>query len=155
MSIHIINGDLFETTAKYICHQVNCKGKMGSGVAKQIRERYPEVYSAYRLECNLFDEQGNPRDLLGSNLPVQADDGKIICNMFAQNAYGYDGACYTDYEAFRMCLIELAIYVPAGDTIAMPYKIGCGLGGGDWSVIEGLISTVLGDRFIVELWRKE
>lgn len=63
MSIHIINGDLFETTAKYICHQVNCKGKMGSGVAKQIRERYPEVYSAYRLECNLFDEQGNPRNL--------------------------------------------------------------------------------------------
>ena len=72
MSIHIINGDLFETTAKYICHQVNCKGKMGSGVAKQIRERYPEVYSAYRLECNLFDEQGLPKSLLGIILPVQA-----------------------------------------------------------------------------------
>ena len=33
MSVRVIDGDLFNTKAKYICHQVNCKGKMGSGVA--------------------------------------------------------------------------------------------------------------------------
>lgn len=45
--------------------------------------------------------------------------------------------------------------VPAGETIAMPFKIGCGLGGGDWNVIFGLIQKELSDKYIVELWRKE
>ena len=33
--------------------------------------------------------------------------------------------------------------------------IGCGLGGGDWNVILGLIQTELSDKYTVELWRKE
>ena len=36
--IKIINGDLFDTDANIICHQVNCKGKMGSGVALQVKK---------------------------------------------------------------------------------------------------------------------
>lgn len=154
MSVRVIDGDLFNTKAKYICHQVNCKGKMGSGVAKQIRDKYPEVYSAYRLECNLFDEQGFPKSLMGIILPVQTDDGKVIINMFAQNNYGYGGACYTDYRAFQMCLIEIAELLPKGSAIAMPYRIGCGLGGGDWSTIETLITKYLGKKFDVELWKR-
>ena len=154
MSVRVIDGDLFNTTAKYICHQVNCKGKMGSGVAKQIRDKYPEVYSAYRLECNLFDEQGLPKSLPGIILPVQADDGKVIINMFAQNNYGYDDACYTDYRAFQMCLIEISELLPEGSAIAMPYRIGCGLGGGDWSTIKALITKYLGKKFDVELWKR-
>lgn len=41
------------------------------------------------------------------------------------------------------------------ETIAMPFKIGCGLGGGDWNVILGLIQKELSDKYTVELWRKE
>lgn len=48
MSIKIIDGDLFTTNAQIICHQVNCQGKMGSGVAKQVREKYPHVYEEYK-----------------------------------------------------------------------------------------------------------
>ena len=32
-------GNVFDTDAKYICHKVNCKGKMASVVAKEDRER--------------------------------------------------------------------------------------------------------------------
>ena len=42
--IKIIDGDLFDTDAKFICHQVNCMGKMGSGVALQVRKKFPHVY---------------------------------------------------------------------------------------------------------------
>ena len=31
-----------------ICHQVNCQGVMGAGIAKQIRARWPEVYEDYK-----------------------------------------------------------------------------------------------------------
>ncbi len=52
MSIKIIDGDLFSTKSNYICHQVNCQGKMGSGVAKQIRTKFPTVYKWYKVRCD-------------------------------------------------------------------------------------------------------
>ena len=42
--IHYVKGNLLDSDCDYICHQVNCQGVMGSGIAKQIRERWPEVY---------------------------------------------------------------------------------------------------------------
>ena len=45
--VEVKTGNVFDTDAKYICHQVNCKGKMASGVAKEVRERYPNVYWEY------------------------------------------------------------------------------------------------------------
>lgn len=32
-------GDILHTEADVICHQVNCKGVMGAGLAKQIRNQ--------------------------------------------------------------------------------------------------------------------
>lgn len=46
--IEIIEGNLFDTDAKFICHQVNCMGKMDSGVALQIKQRFPHVYEEYK-----------------------------------------------------------------------------------------------------------
>ena len=38
-----IKCDIFESGADLILHQVNCQGAMNSGVAKQVREKYPNV----------------------------------------------------------------------------------------------------------------
>ena len=135
MSIKVIDGDLLKTNAKYICHQVNCKGKMGSGIAKQIRAKYPEVY------------------MVGIPQFVQCYDGKIVINMFAQQSYGYDGRQYTSYEAFEKCLEGMAGIIPTGETIAMPFMIGCGLGGGNWEIIADLIIEKLCEKYTVEFWR--
>lgn len=35
----------------------------------------------------------------------------------------------------------------------MTYKIGCGLGGGNWETVYNLIDEVLGHDYTVELWR--
>lgn len=150
MAIKIIDGDLFSTNAKYICHQVNCKGKMGSGVAKQIRAKYPQAYIAYKQKC---DEEGkDPFWTFGHSQFVQCDE-RVIVNMFAQSGYGYDGKLYTDYIAFQSCLNEIRNTVPDGETIAMPYKIGCGLGGGSWDTILSYIEQILAPYYTVELWR--
>jgi O-acetyl-ADP-ribose deacetylase (regulator of RNase III) len=47
--IHYVKGNLLDSNCDYICHQVNCQGVMGSGIARQIRERYPVVYLYYKM----------------------------------------------------------------------------------------------------------
>jgi hypothetical protein len=38
---------------------------------------------------------------------------------------------------------------------AIPYKIGCGLAGGDWEVVKGIIVEVFKPtELFVEIWRK-
>ena len=53
MSIKFVNGNILTFPERdedtIICHQVNCKGVMGAGLAKQIRDKWPDVYDRYRL----------------------------------------------------------------------------------------------------------
>lgn len=41
-------GDLFESDADIIAHHVNCRGVMGSGVAKPVRFLFTETYHEYK-----------------------------------------------------------------------------------------------------------
>ena len=66
--ITIKKGDVLRSRAMYICHQVNCMGVMGAGIAKQIKAMYPEVYEEYKRVCN--EHRRNPAELLGQNLGV-------------------------------------------------------------------------------------
>ena len=152
MSIKVIDGNITQTTAPYICHQVNCQGRMNSGVAKAIRERFPDAYHDYITTCRNPD-RGHVTGLLGTLRITAIPGGPKICHMFAQDRYGYDGQRYTNYDAFFSCLNTLAEIILRGSTIAMPYGIGCGLGGGDWDVIYPMIESVLGQDYTVELWR--
>ena len=34
--------DIFLSDSAIICHQVNCLGSMGAGIAKQMKQKYPE-----------------------------------------------------------------------------------------------------------------
>lgn len=147
MPYKVIDGNLLDSNAKYICHQVNCQGRMGSGVAKQIRAKYPEAYSAYTKQAS--------EGMLGEAQLVDCHDGKVVVNMFAQSNYGYDGNRYTSYVAFQKCLDKMIQTIPAGETIAMPYMIGCGLGGGEWEIISDFIveKLVLDNGYNVEFWR--
>lgn len=132
-------GNLLDTPYKYICHQVNLQGVMGSGVAKCIKEKYPATFNRYRGVCSHY----NYKSLIGTVLLTQEDDGKTICNMFSQNEYGYDGALYTSYDAFRKCLQQIKTYCPKGSSIAFPWRIASVRGGADWNVIKVMIEEEL------------
>ena len=133
--IEFETGNILDEKYPIFCHQVNCKGKMGAGLARQIREKYPEVYKDYKEYC----EQGLAK--LGDILPIPTNDGRICINMFAQYGYGRD-SLKTDYNAFSKCLMDLrrrCNNARADVTIAFPYRIGCGLAGGDWDIILPLL----------------
>ena len=135
-----IKCDIFESGADVILHQVNCQGVMGSGVAKQVKEKYPNIYESYQLMC---DRNTNRANLLGLAQCVPIEHGKFIVNLFAQENFGYDGTCYTDYDALKMCLIGVRDYPMFDDkTIAIPYLMGCHRGGGDWNIVYKMIEDI-------------
>ena len=153
-------GNILDSEADYICHQVNCQGAMNSGVAKAIRQKWPEVYTEYRnaakdLSSEEFcDEELSWMHMLGHIQTVfLADKGTMgVINMFAQADYGYDGRRYTSYDAFWSCLGEIKKYIKPGLRIAFPARIGCVRGGANWEVIFTMIDVVLGDDYNVEIW---
>ena len=140
--IHEIKGNLLDSKENFICHQVNCQGAMNSGVAKQIREKWPIVYCDYQ---RLFPEI--PKLLLGAIQEVPISRKQSIINMFAQEYYGYDkDVRFTSYDAFWNCLNELKECCgEPGMTFAFPAKIGSDRGGANWNVIKTMIGEVLKD----------
>ena len=135
-----IKCDIFESGADIICHQVNCQGVMGSGIAKQVREKYPKNYETYCVMCKEF----KPSELLGKVLCGKVRDKFIIANLFAQEKFGYDGKCYTDYDALHKCLQSVA-NSSEQKIIAIPYLMGCHRGGGSWDIVYKMIEEVFAD----------
>lgn len=134
-------GDILESDCRCICHQVNCKAVMGAGLAKQVRTKYPKVYDEYVHFC----KTASRRDMLGTAQFVQVSEHprQFICNVFGQYAFGTDKR-YTDYDALRTAFQSVAYHFP-GHSIAIPYKMGCGLGGGDWDTVLSIIEDELKD----------
>lgn len=147
LMIRYVKGDITKSNCDIICHQVNCQGVMNSGVAKAIRNKWPEVYEQYRTLCK---KQNGSSWLLGVMQPVEIQHipPRYVVNLFAQQYYGYNGTRFTDYEAFYNSLSHLTIkFSDAPDkTIAFPYKIGCIRGGANWNIIKTMIEEVFAER---------
>jgi len=150
--IKIIEGNILNAKEDIICHQVNCRGKMGSGLAKQIRDKYPNVYEEYISLINWAKKEykrgySKKESLLGSIQFVNCSDGKVIANLFGQEGYGRDKQ-YTDYNALRKSLESLYETVTCDyntlhcKSIAIPYNLGCSLAGGDWNIVYEMIKQV-------------
>jgi len=50
-NIRIVYGDLFESKASCLICTVNLVGVMGAGVAKEFRDRHPDLYYRYKQLC--------------------------------------------------------------------------------------------------------
>lgn len=165
--INLYNGSILNAKTDFIMHQVNCQSVMGSGVAKVLRDFDEGIYNHYKIVSEHRKLHNIP--LLGDNdyyWIMNHNNQQCIVSMFAQDKYGYDGKQYTDYEAFRTCLRQFkaswSAWVEDIDknnnkilrrtSVALPYNIGCGRGGGDWEEILEIITTELVD-YDTELWR--
>lgn len=141
MKINYISGNLldeFESgRVDHIAHVSNCCGVFGSGIAHQIKERFPEAYNQYKqLEA-----------LAGLHLGTFSysnENGKRIFNLNAQNLYGI-GTRHLNYEAFYQCLEGMADFIEEGDSIGFPKYIGCYRAGGSWPIVEAMIIDVFKD----------
>lgn len=145
--IEIIEGNLLESDCNIICHQVNCQKVMGSGIAKQIRDKWPEVFTRYQEYMNYFWNMGiatSSNHYLGQMQIIKVADHKWVANFFSQDKYLPRGIYHTHYEAFRICCKKLKSHIDdyavlKDAIIGFPYKIGCGLAGGDWNIVYNII----------------
>ena len=165
MSIHVVNGDIFKTHCNIICHQVNCQGVMGHGIAKQVKEKYHGVFNEYKRYCDSHAD--NRTAMLGEALIVDMYYGAAVCdwlvnreskyiaNIFGQLTYG--AGLRTDYKALVSGLEVVANFAREHNlSVAIPYKIGCGLAGGDWNEVSVLIEGVFaGSNLEVFMYRYE
>lgn len=129
--MRVVHGNLLSSSAQYICHQVSVPGGMGSGVAKQITEKWPVVFSKYQMALQKYNDR-----LRGNVQCVRVSGCQAVATLFADSKN----------DLFRT-FSTLNQHVSIGETIAMPYRIGCGAYG-DWGVIMDMLSDVFKDKYL-------
>lgn len=155
--IPIIEGNLLDVKTGVICHQVNCQGVMGSGIALQIKNRWPEVFNTYTAHVRAAQPQEfrtyvRPgRSVLGEIDLVKVQDGLNVANIYGQDGYGMDGRRYTNYGAVAQAFARLKIQLGGYDMLYVPYNMGCDRGGADWGVYSEIIEAFFPSAVAVRL----
>lgn len=128
-----------------LIHCANCFNTMGSGFAKALKEEYPQVYEA---DCKT--KKGDVLKLgtfsvWEEHSEYSKEGFRAIYNLYGQYNYGKGGAGhrYVEYAAIINGIDKIFHSLPYYTIkVGMP-KIGCGLAGGDWSLIEKIIKNAL------------
>lgn len=145
--ITTITKDILTIDEGCIIQQVNCMGVMGSGLAKQIRDKWPIVYDEY---IRFLDSGVNrPWEVLGDFLCVKVSPRVRVISVFGQ--YGYGEGRHTEYGAlFRSFLqINKGVSHNAESPIYIPHGLGCGLGGGEWKIVSAMIRQVFDGNNVI------
>lgn len=144
----IISKDILTVESGVICQQVNCQGVMGSGLAKQIRDKWPKVYEEYRANYNSV---GYDVLLLGRVTFTFISENLSVCNIFGQLNYGYDGKRYTDYGALKTAFDKIECSDFYEKELYFPYNFGCDRGGADWQIVSKMIDFYFPNAIICKL----
>jgi O-acetyl-ADP-ribose deacetylase (regulator of RNase III) len=160
--ITTINKDILTVDKGVIVHSVNCIGGVG-GLAGAIARKWPKNAEQYRAHVK---RQTLPIMLLGSVFEVNVAHNVVVANLFGQNNVGTRER-QTEYSALIAGFKSIAqtrfigndtqtfITYGMGDRefpidltdIYIPYKIGCGLGGGEWNIVEEIINKAFEKSF--------
>jgi O-acetyl-ADP-ribose deacetylase (regulator of RNase III) len=134
---------------KIVAHVVNDQSKWGSGFVLAVSARWPETKELYHdwmsVPVNLSWCQGEGLPRLGNVQYVQVEEDVQVANLLAQRGVRHNPQAprAVDYNALHACLQKLGRYAAdTGASVHMP-RIGCGLGGGEWPVVEDIILKAL------------
>jgi O-acetyl-ADP-ribose deacetylase (regulator of RNase III) len=143
----IIEADLLEMQG-IICHQVNCMGVMGAGLALHIRRKWPRVFVDYK---NALEDE---RVDIGSCQFVQVSQDTTVANLFGQANVnsGKQRDCQTNYDALEDAIEDAYEYAErTNQQLYIPYMMGCGLAGGDWDIVLDIIDQFAPKAIICRL----
>jgi len=154
-----IKQDILEVKSGIITQQCNCKGAMGAGIALAIKKKWPVVYEQYiekYKEQYIRKHTPNTGGWVPGDIQfVRVTPNLLVCNMAGQDGYGRD-RCYTDMGAVDEMFFNLAeavFYMDLADrpSIYIPYRMGCGLAGGNWTTYLEIIEKYVSDAIICRL----
>ena len=139
-----VEGDLIKMAKNrefdVIAHGANCKCVMSAGIAKQIREHFPEAYYADKYNGRTDCQK------LGCLSECYYHEHKLtIFNLYSQFELGaeFDLLFFTSALTKMKMILSYQLFF---DTkilkIGLP-MIGCGIGGGNWAEVKAVIQDVL------------
>jgi O-acetyl-ADP-ribose deacetylase (regulator of RNase III) len=127
-----------------ITHGCNCFCTMGGGIAVPMREnfgcdKYPLEDSSKKgdigkLGCIEWDVTHVNKD--GNSYPL------YVINSYTQYGFATIGSPAIDYEALTLCMRKINKAFK-GFSIGIPGMIGCGLAGGDESMVREILKKEL------------
>lgn len=135
--IEEIHANLLNEKSGLLVQGVNCRGKMGAGIALQLRQRYPAVYIDY---TDFWGKSFKyPSSLLGKVVYTKINDKLTIASAFTQLNYSYTGDREVSYDAIDNAFRDINRKALEANLIVKFPKIGCGLGGGNWKIVSTII----------------
>lgn len=153
-----VQGNLLDLTEEgkfdIIIQGCNCLNTMGSGIAKQIKDRYPKAYLIDQMttkgdegKLGKFTQAhvtGFRENTNGITRNLGWHYGFTLINAYTQFAYGTQKQ-HLDYKAvenvFKQIKLLYDMNPQAPARIGIP-QIGAKRGGGDWKIIEKIIDDI-------------
>ncbi len=151
----IVTGDLLQANEDLILQQNNCLSIKAVGLSKTIADAYPYA-DPYSIRTPIHGryiaiEEDRPTPGTIRVFPSPSNDGRTFVSLFSQYGTGRPNVLdpvkadnpFTDTmddrcHWFSSCLEQVAVLQPR--SIAMPFKIGCGMAGGDWNRYSNIIN---------------
>lgn len=137
--IEFVEGDLLEAKEKYIAHQTNCVTKRAAHLAKAVFDRFPYA--------DVYTGRTTPNKPGTIRIMGDGDKQRFVINMFGQYEPGKPKSVKSTldgYKArehyFHQALIRI-FHMEDLQSIAFPYKIGCGAAGGNWNNYLGTLEN--------------
>jgi O-acetyl-ADP-ribose deacetylase (regulator of RNase III) len=143
--ISFVDINLLDFECDVIIQSNNCFVTMGTGLAKAIREKYPEVYES---DCKTY--HGDIKKL-GTILPVKLNSDLPSYCFLNYNQYRFGrNKRQVDYEAFYKCLEQSLqkIRELGLKTMGIAYGMSCNNAGGTWPICLCMIEAIFQDSEI-------
>ena len=146
-SIDFVTGDATAPVGegqRIIAHVCNDIGGWGAGFVLALSARWREPERAYR---QWYEGRADNNFELGATQLVQVEPDLWVANIIGQRDVvdGPDGPPIR-YEALEAGLAQLADEAYAMDASVHMPRIGCGLAGGEWALVEQIIERTLSAR---------
>lgn len=140
--IQEISGDLFDAKTDALAHGCNAAGRMGAGIAKEFKARYPDMFKDYKLRAQSgLLTPGKGYIFYNQNKPH-------IINLITQG-YGPSNLLYLQESCEWLNSHYLDLNV---NSVAMP-RIASGLGGLPWDDVRRTLYEVFEYSDLeVEIW---
>ncbi len=137
-----VSGDILNTRAQVIAHGVAPGDPCTTGLALQLRERWPAMHKDFHHYCHTQ----HPKP--GSLWAWMGADGSRIVNLFTQDPLprsgGHPGRATIQHVGHALRELHKLATAEKFTSIALP-RLATGVGGLEWKDVQPLIRQHLGD----------
>jgi O-acetyl-ADP-ribose deacetylase (regulator of RNase III) len=154
----VIKGDITDLNLLYdygigaIVHGCNIRGIMGSGLAKTIKEKFPVAYEADKTFPLIAEQRYGKFSCATFSYVTKYNT--FIEHLKIGNLYQQDLDDVTPRLKLHYLLEALESFIKEypEKILGIPYKIGCGLAGGNWEEVRTAIENVVNRNGVKAYW---